>query len=468
MKFFFICSITAIFIANSFATTWKVGISRLYKVPSQVSSLVSNGDTIDIDAGVYESDVAKWTSSNLLIRGIGGMAHLKANGKAFGGKAIWVIAGDNTRLEFIEFSLCSVPDKNGAGIRQEGKNLTVSHCSFHDNENGILAGTVNPSHIFIEYSEFNNNGFGDGQSHNLYINNVDTLTFQYNYTHNASIGHELKSRAHVNFILYNRISDEENGTASRSLDLPNGGQSYIIGNIIEQGPKSQNSNIIGFGLEGLSNPGPHEVYAINNTIVNNRSSGSFFNFKDGTTIFKAYNNIMAGKGNFILGTPPTMVDTISNLIAVDTAMFAFSNPTNYDYQLTNQSTLCFNKGTDAGIANNYTLNPFFEYLHPNISTNRCTDDFLDVGAYEFCKATQTYGNPQTDYIAFPNPTSGKINFGLNQSTIINSVDIFNLLGRHLIHFEDNLDLDISGLKPGTYIMKINTSNSTVIRTIIKL
>jgi hypothetical protein len=98
-------------------------------------------------------------------------------------------------VEWIEFSECQVPDENGAGIRQEGNDLTVRHCYFHHNQNGILAGTVNPSTIRIEHSEFGYNGFGDGYTHNLYINNIDSLIFRFNYSHHAIVGHELKSRA---------------------------------------------------------------------------------------------------------------------------------------------------------------------------------------------------------------------------------------------------------------------------------
>ncbi|MEI7802656.1 MAG: right-handed parallel beta-helix repeat-containing protein, partial [Bacteroidota bacterium] len=236
------------------AMTWLVGPTHTYTMPSQVSTLVADGDTVAIDAGVYNSDVAKWTANNLLLKGVGGMAHLKANGTSYGGKAIWVIAGNNTTVDSIEFSLCTCVDQNGAGIRQEGINLTVRHCYFHDNENGILAGDNATSDIIVEYTEFYNNGFGDGYSHNLYINHVNSLTFRYNYSHHAHIGHELKSRAYNNYILYNRLSNEATGDASREIDLPNGGLAIIIGNEIEQGPNSQNSNIIGYGLEGLTNP----------------------------------------------------------------------------------------------------------------------------------------------------------------------------------------------------------------------
>src|SRR5688572_21581773 len=124
----------------NFAFTWQVGPTRPYTMPSQVSTLVSDNDTVEIDAAVYNTDVCCWTANNLVLKGVGGYAHLKANGTSYGGKAIWVIQGNNTTVEWIEFSLCACPSNNGAGIRQEGIDLTVRNCYFHDNENGILAG----------------------------------------------------------------------------------------------------------------------------------------------------------------------------------------------------------------------------------------------------------------------------------------------------------------------------------------
>ncbi len=76
------------------------------------------------------------------------------------GKAIWVVQGSDTTIENVELTGAAVPDMNGAGIRQEGKNLTVRGCLFHDNENGILAGDVAGSEILIETSEFDHNGAG--------------------------------------------------------------------------------------------------------------------------------------------------------------------------------------------------------------------------------------------------------------------------------------------------------------------
>jgi hypothetical protein len=83
----------------------------------------------------------------------------------------------------------------------------------------------------------------------LYIRNVKRFTLQFSYSHLASVGHLVKSRAATNYILYNRLTDET-GTASYELDLPNGGLSYIIGNIIRQSPNTQNSTVASYLEEG--------------------------------------------------------------------------------------------------------------------------------------------------------------------------------------------------------------------------
>jgi hypothetical protein len=51
-------------------------------------------------------------------------------------------------IENIEFSGARVPDQKGAGIRQEGANLLLDHCYFHDNQERIL-GADNPSRSIV-------------------------------------------------------------------------------------------------------------------------------------------------------------------------------------------------------------------------------------------------------------------------------------------------------------------------------
>src|SRR5262245_28193117 len=124
------------------ATVVRVGPTRTLKTVRAAAQVVQDGDTVEVDAGVYSQDVATWSRNNITVRGVGtGRAHMRADGAQEGGKGIWVLYGRNFTAENIEFSGASVPDQNGAGIRGDGAgSLVVRNCYFHDNENGILGG----------------------------------------------------------------------------------------------------------------------------------------------------------------------------------------------------------------------------------------------------------------------------------------------------------------------------------------
>lgn len=473
----------AVFVSFSFfadikGATWQVGPTRTYTMPSQVANLVSNGDVVEIDAGVYESDVAGWTAHNITLRGVGGMAHLKSNGNAFGQKAIWVIAGNNYLIEHIEFSLCAVPDKNGAGIRLEGQNLTLRYCHFHHNENGILTSSTSTQNVTIEFCEFGFNGHGDGYSHNLYINHIDTLFFRYNYSHHTNVGHEIKSRAKVNYIMYNRISNEATGNASRCIDLSNGGTAVIIGNLIHQGVMATNNNMLSYGLEGLTNPAPHQLYVINNTFYNQRSICNFFHMNSGTALFKAYNNLFAGQGNFLLGDPPQIIDTVTNTHLTDIQQFAFQAASAFDFMLTAQSLPVIDKGTSPGSAGAIQLTPQNVYIHPCSMSVRCLNGPLDVGAYEYCGNISVQENEvfaQGALFAIsPNPAGQLI--CLKFTTDIKPggyISIMNLGGQQVLKMladpesNQHVEVDVSGLTPGIYAVQFSNGIITSVIRFVK-
>lgn len=379
LKSIFVGLVILGFSTANFATTWPVGPGKLYKKPSAVASLVKNGDTVLIDAGVYAQDVCLLRAHHLYLSGVGGKAHLKAEGKAYGLKAIWVIQGDSTIVENIEFSECSVPDKNGAGIRLEATHLVVRSCYFHDNEDGILAGDNVNSHVLIEYCEFARNGFGDGQSHNLYINHVKSLTFQFNHSHDSKVGHLLKSRAHQNIIRYN-VLNTGNADGSYEIDLPNGGQALILGNTIRQGPNSQNSNLIAYGLEGLSNPGSHEIILSHNTLINEKGSGNFVNLKDQTNKLVLLNNVFAGVGKPYNGLATNVLDQ-GNLANVSRNYFLFNNPSSADYHLSIQSPALNYSKID--FRNYPEWKPEWEYDLTRYIQKRRMEFWPDPGAFEF-------------------------------------------------------------------------------------
>jgi hypothetical protein len=431
------------------AVVWLVGATQTYTMPSQVAPLVNHGDTVNIDAGIYNSNVCAWTKNNLLIRCVSGIAHLKSNGLSYADKAIWVIQGNNTTIERIEFSLCVSTASNGAGIRQEGFNLTVRNCYFHDNQNGILAGALTPCKITVEFCEFNANGAGDGFSHNLYIGKVDTLLFRYNYSHHCKIGHELKSRADVNYILYNRLSNEASGTASREIDLPNGGVSIIMGNIIHQGSSGTNSGMIGYGLEGYTNSGWHNLYLVNNTLINEKSTGTFLALANSANLYKGYNNIFAGQGTVLTGSA-IVIDTMANKNYASTSA-AFVNSGTYDYHLV-PGCSAINLATNAGTASTgFSLTPLKEYSHVAGQVNRTISGVLDIGAYEYVVPTSVSGtSKRNDLLIYVDNALLKV----KTTGEISSLKVFDINGKLLFDKKAGENISVSSLAKGIYVVSV--------------
>lgn len=359
--------------------TLRVGPTRAYTTIRSAAAAVQNGDSVLIDAGTYAGDVCSWYANDLVVRGVGGRAVLQANGAQAGGKGIWVVYGRNFTAENIEFSGARVPDGNGAGIRNDTSGfLVVRNCVFRDNENGILGGADS---MLIEYCTFDRNGVGDpGRTHNMYIWGR-SVTVRHTYTHRAVLGHNIKTRGQNNYILYNRIMDEADGDASYSIDVPDCGRTYIIGNVIEQGPNSDNSSIISYGAESSSNT--QDLYVINNTIVNNRPNGGTFVSIGGTTPTKIRNNIFYGPGTPWSGGSVTSSNNFVST-AYDNAP-KFASPSTYDYRLTSASPLTIvNAGASPGSSSTgYDLTPTREYVYDAEGKDRAAQGNLDIGAFEY-------------------------------------------------------------------------------------
>ncbi|MCX7745338.1 MAG: right-handed parallel beta-helix repeat-containing protein [Clostridia bacterium] len=360
----------------------QVGPDKAYKTVREAAAAAQDGDVVQIDAGTYLGDYVTWRANNLIIRGVGGRPHIQGNSLIPNGKGLWVIQGANTTIEDVEFSGARVADENGAGIRQEGAGLIVRHCYFHDNENGILTDGGNWD-ILIENSEFANNGFGDGQTHNMYIGNIRKFTIKNSYSHHAKIGHTVKTRAKENYILYNRIMDESDGTASYTIDIPNGGTSYIIGNLLQQGPMTDNSAIFAYAAEGGSNPDQH-LYVVNNTFVNDRTQGGKFIQVNGTTIPIVKNNLFVGTGTVYSG--PGSVNLTTDNLASDNA--GVLDRANFNYRLSSTSP-AINRGTDPGTVNGVNLLPVSQYVHPVGVEVRTIQGAVDFGAYEYNEAVSS-------------------------------------------------------------------------------
>ncbi|MBR0670145.1 calcium-binding protein [Neoroseomonas soli] len=249
--------------------TLTVGAGQQYSTIAAAIGASRDGDTIAVQAGTYYNDFATIKTA-ITIVGVGGMANLVATVPPPNGKGILVTQNDVT-VQNLSFSGTKVPDMNGTGIRHEAGDLTVLSSYFHDNQNGLLIGSIPGATVTIKDSEFAFNGAGDGYSHNIYVGNVAKLIIDNSYFHDANVGHEIKSRASETIITNSRIYDNSS-TASYSIDLPNGGVGIITGNVIQQGANSDNPAIVHFG--GESAPYAGSSLLISDNVVLNNMSGT--------------------------------------------------------------------------------------------------------------------------------------------------------------------------------------------------
>lgn len=399
------------------AATLLVGPDQTYTAPCAAIAAASAGDTILIEPALYQNNTCSWTTNNLTIIGLlgrrgerphiddSGLTDTDTTGHISGHKAIWVISGNNTVIKNMEFSGAMVSNDdgaNGAAIRMQGVNLTVLNCYFHDNQDGILESNIAGSNIVIKFSEFYHNGVSDptldsgyGFTHNLYIGHCASLDFEFNWSHEANVGHLLKSRAAVNSILYNRLTGEK-GTDSYEIDLPNGGTSYVIGNLVEKGPNSQNTSAsLSYMEEGASSSNPgHDLYVVNNDFVDENPNPITFVY-----IQTSADTVPALLQNDIFydvsgsGTPTDQTTAVMKTSFSGDPLFV--NLHRYDYHL-QMGSPAINDGSNPGVVNGVDLKPKFEYVQPARGAFRFTVGIIDIGAYEFGG-----GWPFLDYRGFP-------------------------------------------------------------------
>ena len=312
-------------------TTLTVGAGQQFSAISAAVAAAQPGDTIQIQAGTYTNDFAGYIDG-LTIEGVGGQVNLVATQEPSNGKAIFDVGG-NTTLKNLAFSGAADGDGNGAGVRYEGGNLTIQNCVFDNNQDGLLSNPDPNGTITIDSSEFYGNGTTAGNAHNMYIGNIKQFTITNSYIHDANTGHEIKSRAMNNTIENNRIVDNSS-TASYSIDLPDGGNAEVEGNVIEKGPNSGNPNIVAFDEEGGANtisgsPNPGNTLDLtNNTVLDDMTAHT------PQLVWNASGATVTGSGNQLYGVnsnqlgggvPGSAVTYLSSEPALNTSSPVSSN-----------------------------------------------------------------------------------------------------------------------------------------------
>jgi len=350
----------------------QVGPDREFLYPSVAAKFARDGDVIEIDAsGNYLNDHVVWKQNDLTIRGVNGRPHIHSIGEIPNKKGIWVVQGNNVNISNIEFSGARVADRNGAAIRLEGKDFTLSDCYIHDNENGILSGIKQESSVVIDNCEFAFNGQGgEGYTHNIYIGQVTNFTLKNSYSHHAIVGQLVKSRAENNYILYNRLFE---GNSSYAIDLSNGGYALVMGNIIYQGEDTENYSLVTFGPEGYKHK-RNKMELLYNTFLNERRSAVFIKVRRGGEVDVA-NNLFSGNGIVVSGEA-----RVTNNLH-ESPLFKSFSPSGYQL-LSRKMPLVVDKGRDlsrGGVA--YPI-PEYHFKSGRIEPRKLLGKAFDLGAVE--------------------------------------------------------------------------------------
>lgn len=253
------------------AATLTVGEDKQYKLPSDAIAKAEDGDTILIDPGEY-FDCAVVKQNNLTIQGVKPDDSAMLTDKACAGKGMLVTAGNDITVRNLTLTRARVPDRNGAGIRAEGTNLTVDNVKFINNENGILAAENRESTILIKNSEFaKNGGCNPACTHGIYVNMIKLLKVENSKFWEQKIAHNIKSRALTTEVTNTEIRDNTAGTSSYLIEVPNGGNLTVRNCTLQKGPKSDNhTSGIMIGDETIDRP-TRRILIENNTFENTGS-----------------------------------------------------------------------------------------------------------------------------------------------------------------------------------------------------
>ncbi len=303
LKFVLLCIIA---IANqAMAETFVVGPDQKYTNLYEAAKILQDGDVVEIVPGIYQ-DCAVFEVNNLIIRPQNWSERkqrVRFQNVSCNDQAIFLIYGDNIRIEGIEFANARVPDGNGAGVKFVGKHLSLKNTLFVNNEMGLLTAANPQSKIVIDQSTFEFNGReAPGWGHGVYVGKMHSLTISNSIFKYQKTGHHIKSRANYTEVTGCEILDGEQGTASYLIDVYNGGSDLIANNIMQKGTDSENvETAICIACEGNENNST-EIVVRDNLFTNESKAEAVF-LRNLTQVEAQLDN------NKFKGYPTTLLDT---------------------------------------------------------------------------------------------------------------------------------------------------------------
>lgn len=265
----------------------------IVETPGEFRRAVNNaksGETITMRAGTYDVTDMK-IRRDLTIAGDGEVTLMSSRPVAKG--LLNPVRGVSLTVEGLRFKGARSPDKNGAGIRHDGANLTIINTHFVENENGVLATGATDGRIVISDSVFQDNGHGDGYSHGIYVVRAKSLEISESRFVGTRIGHHVKSLA-FNTTVTNSTLDDGDGRGSYAVDVSKGGAVTLSGNTIIESADSSNPTIVNYDIKRGGTAVSLKI--IGNRIINRRHGGRLLRNPTGVAPEIYDNEIINEKG----------------------------------------------------------------------------------------------------------------------------------------------------------------------------
>ena len=274
--------------APTHAATLEVGPGRAFTTPAAAAQAAQDGDTIAIDPGEYYS-CAIWTHNRLTIVGAGPTTGpgVVITDTTCQGKALFIVQGSDTTIRNITFARARVADRNGAGIRAEGRGLTVESSRFLNNQIGLLGGDQPASTVRVLDCTFSGNGVRDTgpPAPALSVGAIAILHVEASRFENSQGGAHILSAANRTELATNRIEDGEAGVRDALVVLTNGGSLAMTDNLLRRGPNTARINAAVHAY-----PGPAGVLELRRNTLRNasaRPAALLLDWSHGTAVFAA-------------------------------------------------------------------------------------------------------------------------------------------------------------------------------------
>ncbi len=225
------------------------------RLQDAVNAIGDGRGTVQMASGRFRDCAVQEAGDVTFTAAVPGQSVLE--GEACEDKAALVLRGRSTHVEGMVFAGQRSGAGNGAGIRAERGNISVSQSWFRDSQQGILSADDSNGTITVDKSTFTRLGtceFSAGCAHSIYVGGFGALTVTRSRFEIGRGGHYLKSRAARVAVLASSFDDSAGKWTNYMIDLPAGAKGRIAGNWFVQGQHKENySAFIAVGAESHTN-----------------------------------------------------------------------------------------------------------------------------------------------------------------------------------------------------------------------